>query len=252
LNESPYTNPSGPSESGLNPNYTFSRYVAHKNNSLAHAAAQAVAELPGSGYNPLLLYGGTGTGKTHLLHAIGHSAVESGLTVLYVPAETFTSTIENASEEAIATYRSVDLLLVDDLHHIAGKKPIEEAFLSIFNALYENKKQIVVSADRPLKLLPKLDKRLRACCGWGLMADIQPPALELRKIILRAKAEERQRDVPNEVIDLIALLVNTNTHKLEECLNRVLAYAGSHDVPPTVEVARLALQDELNEQYGAE
>ncbi len=257
LLEPPFSNPSKPPETGLNPRYTFANFIIGSNNKLAHAAAWTVAEQPGKGYNPLFLAGGTGTGKTHLLHAIGHSALEKGQNVLCVSGETFANSAlnalaNNASEELRAAYGAVDVLLVDDIHFIAGKEAAEEAFFSIFNRLYEHEKQIVASGNRYPKFIPRLDARLCACFEWGLLADIQPPDLKLRTAILRAWANETKRGVPDEVIELIARLVPANAHRLEDCLNHVLIYARLHNLPLSLEVARLALQDELNERYGFE
>jgi chromosomal replication initiator protein len=252
LNEPPFTDQSGgavvPVGPGLNPRYTFAGFIVGSSNRLAHAASLAVAEAPGTSYNPLFLYGGVGLGKTHLLHAIGHSMVERGLAVLYISSETFTNDIVNAiryrsTEEFRAKYRSVDVLLVDDIQFIAGKESTEEEFFHTFNSLYESSKQIVICSDRPPKLIAQLEERLRSRFEWGLIADIQPPDLELRTAILRAKVEYMQRLVPNEVIDFVARRVDTNIRELEGSMNRVLAYAELHQTALSVEVARLALQN---------
>ncbi len=252
LNEPPFSDPSGdagvPLNPGLNPRYTFSGFIVGGSNRLAHAASLAVAEKPGVSYNPLFLYGGVGLGKTHLLHAIGHSAVENGLVVLYISSETFTNDIVNAiryrsTEEFRAKYRSVDILLVDDIQFIAGKESTEEEFFHTFNSLYESSKQIVICSDRPPKSIAELEERLRSRFEWGLIADIQPPDLELRTAILRAKVDLMQREVPNEVIDFVARRIDSNIRELEGSLNRVLVYAELHHAPLTVEVARLALQN---------
>ncbi len=249
LNEPPFTDPSGGTVGpSLNPRYTFSGFIVGSSNRMAHAASVAVAERPGLSYNPLFLYGGVGLGKTHLLHAIGHSAVESGLVVLYISSETFTNDIVNAiryrsTEEFRAKYRSVDVLLVDDIQFIAGKESTEEEFFHTFNSLYEASKQIVICSDRPPKSIPHLEERLRSRFEWGLIADIQKPDLELRTAILRHKVDLMQREVPNEVIDFVARRVDTNIRELEGSLNRVLVYAELHDVPLSVEVARAALQN---------
>ena len=256
-NELSFTGPSGSREPDLNPRYTLSEFIVDSGNRMAHAASVAVAEKPGALYNPLFLYGGTGIGKTHLLQAIGHYAAEGGLAVRYVSAEAFATEALHAvrthtSEELRARYGSVDVLLVDDIHFIAGKESTEEAFFHIFNSLYENKKQIVMSSDRAPKAMVTLQDRLRSRFEWGLIADIQPAPQELRKAILREKLDAMHREMPNEVMEFVAQRAYPNSHKLEESLNRVLSYAEEHHVLLTVEVARLALQDELNERYDVE
>jgi chromosomal replication initiator protein len=251
LNEPPFANEysgSVPPGLGLNPRYTFEAFIVGSSNRLAHAASLAVAEKPGVSYNPLFLYGGVGLGKTHLLHAIGQTAVENGLVVLYISSETFTNDIVNAiryrsTEEFRAKYRSVDILLVDDIQFIAGKESTEEEFFHTFNSLYEASKQIVICSDRPPKSIAGLEERLRSRFEWGLIADIQPPDLELRIAILRSKVDLMQRVVPNDVIDFVARRVDTNIRELEGSLNRVLVYAELTNNELTVEVAREALQN---------
>ncbi len=242
---------------GLNPRYTFSTFIVGSSNRLAHAASQAVAEAPGLSYNPLFLYGGVGLGKTHLLHAIGHSALERGLNVTYISSETFTNQIINAiryrsTEEFRAKYRSVDVLLVDDIQFIAGKESTEDEFFHTFNSLYEHSKQIVICSDRPPKAITGLEERLRSRFEWGLIADIQPPDLELRVAILRAKVDFMQRQVPDEIIDFVARRIDTNIRELEGSMNRVLAYADLHNAPLTPETARLALQNLAIENKGSQ
>ena len=230
----------------LNPRYTFSTFIVGSGNRLAHAASQAVAEAPGLAYNPLFLYGGVGLGKTHLLHAIGHTAIDSGLTVLYVSSETFTNEIINAiryrtTEEFRAKYRSVDVLLVDDIQFIAGKDSTEEEFFHTFNALHENSKQIVMCSDRPPKAIVSLAERLRSRFEWGLIADIQPPDQETRVAILRAKADMLRRDVPDEVINFLATRVQSNIRELEGSFNRLFAFAQLQGLPLTIDTAKAAL-----------
>ncbi len=251
VNEPPFTNAiegTGPLGPSLNPRYTFAGFIVGSSNRLAHAASLAVSEKPGVSYNPLFLYGGVGLGKTHLLHAIGHTAIANGLAVLYISSETFTNDIVNAiryrsTEEFRAKYRSVDILLVDDIQFIAGKESTEEEFFHTFNSLYEASKQIVICSDRPPKSISGLEERLRSRFEWGLIADIQPPDLELRIAILRSKVDLMQRVVPNEVIDFVARRVDTNIRELEGSLNRVLVYAELTHSELTVEVAREALQN---------
>jgi chromosomal replication initiator protein DnaA len=230
----------------LNARYTFSTFIVGSGNQLAHAASLAVAEAPGHAYNPLFLYGGVGLGKTHLLHAIGHTALENGMTVLYVSSETFTNEMINAiryrtNEEFRAKYRSADVLLVDDIQFIAGKDSTEEEFFHTFNSLYESNKQIVMCSDRPPKAIVSLEERLRSRFEWGLIADIQPPDLETRVAILRAKADLSQRMVPDDVIQYLASRVQSNIRELEGSLNRLLAFSQLQRMPLTIDTAKAAL-----------
>jgi chromosomal replication initiator protein DnaA len=232
----------------LNQRYTFSTFIVGSGNQLAHAASQAVADTPGKAYNPLFLYGGVGLGKTHLLHAIGHTAVARDLVVLYVSSETFTNEIVNAiryrtTEEFRAKYRSVDVLLVDDIQFIAGKDSTEEEFFHTFNSLYESSKQIVMCSDRPPKAIVSLEERLRSRFEWGLIADIQPPDLETRVAILRAKSDVLGRRVPDEVIDYLASRVQSNIRDLEGSFNRLLAMNQLQGLPLTLETAKAALNN---------
>lgn len=230
----------------LNSRYTFDAFIVGNSNRLAHAASLAVAEAPGDSYNPLFLYGGVGLGKTHLLHAIGHQGVQTGLAVLYVSSEQFTNEIVNAiryrtTEEFRAKYRSVDILLVDDIQFIAGKESTEEEFFHTFNSLHEMSKQIVICSDRPPKAILSLEERLRSRFEWGLIADIQPPDLETRMAILRVKADLLRYQVPDDIITYIAGRVQTNIRELEGCLNRLMAYQQLHRTDLTMEVARAAM-----------
>ncbi|GHO68727.1 hypothetical protein KSC_076190 [Ktedonobacter sp. SOSP1-52] len=230
----------------LNPRYSFDTFIVGSSNRLAHAASLAVAEAPGESYNPLFLYGGVGLGKTHLLHAIGQQGVQTGLAVLYVSSEQFTNEIINAiryrtTEEFRAKYRSVDILLVDDIQFIAGKESTEEEFFHTFNSLHEMSKQIVICSDRPPKAIASLEERLRSRFEWGLVADIQPPDLETRMAILRVKADALHYRVPDEIISYIAGRVQTNIRELEGCLNRLMAYQQLHRVDLTLDVARAAM-----------
>ena len=230
----------------LNARYTFATFIVGSANQLAHAASLAVAEAPGQAYNPLFLYGGVGLGKTHLLHAIGHVAVERNMAVLYVSSETFTNEIVNAiryrtTEEFRAKYRSADLLLVDDIQFIAGKDSTEEEFFHTFNSLYESNRQIVICSDRPPKAIVSLEERLRSRFEWGLIADIQPPDLETRVAILSAKADMMQRKVPDEVIQYLAGRIHSNIRELEGSLNRLLAFSQLQGMPLTIDTAKSAL-----------
>jgi chromosomal replication initiator protein len=230
----------------LNSRYTFDAFIVGGSNRLAHAASLAVAEAPGESYNPLFLYGGVGLGKTHLLHAIGHQGVRTRLAVLYVSSEQFTNEIINAiryrtTEEFRAKYRSVDILLVDDIQFIAGKESTEEEFFHTFNSLHEMSKQIVICSDRPPKAIVSLEERLRSRFEWGLIADIQPPDLETRMAILRVKADLLRYRVPDDIIAYIAGRVQTNIRELEGCLNRLMAYQQLHHTDLTMDVARAAM-----------
>ncbi len=243
--------PNGRPSSTLNSTYTFDHFVVGANNRLAHAASRAVAENPAHAYNPLFIYGGVGLGKTHLLHALGHEAQRRGLSVLYVSSEWFTNDLINAirrqeTEEFRAKYRHNDLLLVDDIQFIAGKERTQEEFFHTFNALHGAGKQIVVSCDRPPKALAALEDRLRSRFGWGLIADIQPPDLETRIAILRAKSEAVATQAPDDVLGYIARKVPSNIRELEGALNCVLAHARLMHAPLTLETAEAALEGILD------
>ncbi|MBI4757543.1 MAG: chromosomal replication initiator protein DnaA [Chloroflexi bacterium] len=237
-------------ESSLSPKYTFDNYIVGNSNRLAHAASLAVARRLTQDYNPLFLYGGVGLGKTHLLHAIGHLALQQDLKVLYVSSETFTNDLINSIREQKTEafrhkYRRIDFLLVDDIQFLAGKEGTQEEFFHTFNALHGANKQIVVSSDRPPKAILAMEDRLRSRFEWGLIADIQPPDLETRIAILRAKGESQGIPIPSEVIDYIANRVQSNIRELEGSLNRVVAYAALTNSPVTVQVAAMALNDTL-------
>jgi len=232
----------------LNPRYTFNSFVVGKGNQLANAACHAVADDPGRAYNPLFIYGGVGLGKTHLMHAIGHQALEKELRVLYVSSETFTNEMidsirEHRTEDFRNKYRRVHVLLIDDIQFIAGKVGTQEEFFHTFNAIYESNGQIVISSDRPPKAISTLEDRLRSRFEWGLIADIQPPDLETRIAILRLKCEDQRVQVPEEVLEAIARKVQSNIRELEGSLNRVIAQANLTGEPITVQTAAAALNE---------
>jgi chromosomal replication initiator protein len=232
----------------LNPRYVFDTFVVGPSNRLAHAACLAVAEKPASTYNPLFLYGGVGLGKTHLLHAIGNQCQAASLEVLYVSSEQFTNELINAfrNQDTVGfrdKYRTIDVLLIDDIQFIAGKESTQEEFFHTFNALHGNGKQIVMSSDRPPKSMVTLEERLRSRFEWGLIADIQLPDIETRTAILRAKAETQAVAVPSEVLDFIARQVQSNIRELEGALNRVIAYVRLTGNSFSVDSASAALAD---------
>ena len=234
----------------LNPKYIFSNFVVGSNNNLAHAAALAVAEAPGRAYNPLFIYGEAGLGKTHIMHAVGHAVEErfGNLRIEYVTTETFANDLINAIREDKMTafrdrYRSIDLLLIDDVQFIAGKERTQEEFFHTFNTLYESGNQIILSSDRPPKDIPTLDNRIRSRFEWGLITDINPPELETRIAILKMNAEYRGVKIPGEVIDFIARQVTSNIRELEGALVRVIVYASMNQEELTRQTASRALSD---------
>ena len=239
-----------PRNPSLNPRYSFENFVVGSGNGLAHAACLAVAEKPARAYNPVFLYGGVGLGKTHLLHATGNACYQSGLTVLYVSSEEFTNDMINAirthmNQAFREKYRSADVLLVDDIQFIAGKESTQEEFFHTFNTLHGQDKQIVLCSDRPPKSLVTLDERLRSRFEWGLTADIQPPDLETRLAILGSKAERIGKQIPGEILEMIASRVQSNIRELEGALNRILAFADLSGTPLTSQLVELALADLL-------
>jgi chromosomal replication initiator protein len=237
-------------QSTFNLRYSFSNFVVGPNNRLAHAASQAVAENPANAYNPLFLYGGVGLGKTHLLHAIGSEIVRQGRNVLYVSSEEFTNDLINAIRKHDTSsfrerYRTIDVLLIDDIQFIAGKESTQEEFFHTFNTLHGQNKQIVISSDRPPKAMVTLEERLRSRFEWGLIVDIQPPELETRLAILRSKAERAGRQVDNDILEYIAHQIQSNIRELEGALTRVLAFSDLSGKPLDLDLAKLALIDFL-------
>ena len=235
---------------GISPRYLFDNFIVGSSNRLAQAASLAVAEKPAQAYNPLFLHGGVGLGKTHLLQAIGNYCVQRGLAAIYVSSEEFTNDLIHAirrqtTESFRDKYRKIDVLLVDDIQFIAGKESTQEEFFHTFNTLHRENKQVVLSSDRSPKALVTLEERLRSRFEWGLTADIQPPDMETRLAILRAKADELQHDVPDSVLDLVARRVQSNIRELEGALNRVVAYAQILGHPLDVDTAAAALVDLL-------
>ena len=233
----------------LNDKYTFESFVVGKGNQLAHAAALAVAEEPGVFYNPLFFYGGVGLGKTHLMHAIGHQMLENNpnARVKYVTSESLANDFSNAikskhQEEFRQEYRNVDLLLVDDIQFFSDKVGTQEEFFHTFNALYDDKKQIVLSSDRLPNEIPKLQQRLVSRFKWGLSVDITPPDLETRIAILRNKAETEHLKVPDDTLSYIAGQIDSNIRELEGALMRVQAYAKLNGQPVSTSLAAEALQ----------
>lgn len=232
----------------LLPHYTFDRFIVGPANQLAYAASRAVADNPGTAYNPLFLYGGVGLGKTHMLHAIGNHGYRQGLQVRYVSSENFTNDLINSirthtTVEFRERYRSLDMLLIDDIQFIAGKESTQEEFFHTFNTLHASGRQIVITSDQSPKSILTLEDRLRSRFEGGLIADIQPPPLETRIAILRFKAQSKTVPVPNDVLDLIAQQVQSNVRELEGALNRVVAHAVLMQLPLTRELAQTALED---------
>ena len=243
---SSYVNPN----SNLNPKYTFDTFVVGNNNRFAHAAALAVAEAPAKSYNPLFVYGGSGLGKTHLMHAIGNEVLRNNktLNVLYVDSEKFTNQLINAikdskTEQFKNKYRNIDVLLIDDIQFIAGKERIQEEFFHTFNSLHGSGKQIIISSDRPPKDIQLLEDRLKSRFEWGLIADISNPDYETRFAILKKKAQLDNIYIDDEILSNIATKIDSNIRELEGTLNRLIATSSLTQTPITMEMAEKAIND---------
>ena len=248
-----------PTQTRLNPKYTFETFVIGSSNRFAHAAAVAVAEAPAKAYNPLFIYGDSGLGKTHLLHAIGHYAqsLYTGVRVRYVSSEEFTNDFINMIRDGKQDgfrrrYRDVDILLVDDIQFLENKEGTQEEFFHTFNTLHNASKQIVISSDRAPKRLVTLEDRLRSRFEWGLLTDIQPPELETRIAILRKKAVQDRLNAPPEALEYIASRISTNIRELEGALIRVSAFASLNRQTVDLQLAEFVLKDLIPEAQGPE
>ncbi len=246
--------PASVRDTRLNPKYVFETFVIGSSNRFAHAAAVAVAEAPGKAYNPLLIYGDSGLGKTHLLHAIGHyvRSLFTGARVRYVSSEEFTNDFINAIRDDRAAgfqrrYRDVDVLLIDDIQFLEGKIQTQEEFFHTFNTLHNANKQIVITSDRPPKRLEALEDRLRNRFEWGLITDVQPPDLETRIAILRKKAATERLTAPPDVLEFIASKIQTNIRELEGALIRVTAFASLNRQPVDLTLGEIVLKDLIPE-----
>ncbi len=237
-----------PIENSLNPKYTFEKFVVGSCNQFAHAAALAVAEAPGKTYNPMYIYGGVGLGKTHLMHAAGHAIRERNrhLRVAYITSEKFMNELINAirydkTQTFREKYRSIDVLLMDDVQFLAGKERTQEEFFHTFNALHNDQKQIVITSDCPPREIPTLEERLHSRFEWGLIADIEPPDLETKVAILKRKADLDGVDLPDEIAFYMATKVNSNIRELEGSLVRLVAISSLRGVP----ISKMLAQDAM-------
>lgn len=247
--------PSAENQPCLNEKYTFDTFVVGNSNRFAHAASLAVAQAPSKAYNPFFVYGGVGLGKTHLMHAIAHYIIDKDhdSKVVYLSSEKFTNELINSirddkNVEFRNKYRTIDVLLIDDIQFIAGKERTQEEFFHTFNALHEANKQIVISSDRPPKEIPTLEERLRSRFEWGLITDIQPPDFETRIAILQKKAMMEKLTVPREVITFIATKITTNIRELEGALIRIVAYSSLTNSPIDINMAEHVLKDILPDE----
>jgi chromosomal replication initiator protein len=243
---------------GLNPRYTFDTFIVGSSNQFAHAACRAVAEAPSRSYNPLFIYGGVGLGKTHLMHAVGQYVLEHdrGLKLTYISSERFMNEMINAVRydrvlDFRERYRSVDVLLVDDIQFLAGKEGTQTEFFHTFNALYDSQKQIVLSSDSPPHEIPALEERLRSRFEWGLIADIQPPDFETKVAILKKKAETEAVPLPDNVAMYIAGRIKSNIRELEGSLIRLIAFASLTGQEITLQLAQEVLKNVLEHEEKA-
>jgi len=243
----------------LNPKYTFDTFVIGASNRFAHAAAVAVAEAPAKAYNPLFVYGESGLGKTHLLHAIGHYArnLYPHVKVRYVNSEEFTNDFINSIRDDKASnfqkrYRDVDVLLIDDIQFLQGKVQTQEEFFHTFNTLHNANKQVVITSDLPPKLLSGFEERMRSRFEWGLLTDVQPPDLETRIAILRKKAVQERMSAPDEVLEFIASRISTNIRELEGALIRVTAFASLNRQSVDMGLAEIVLRDLIPTEQGSQ
>ena len=240
-------------EANLNPKYTFNTFIVGSNNKLAQAAALAVAESPGNTYNPLFIYGGAGLGKTHLMHSIGHFILERNpeAKVLYVTSEEFTNEVIESIRSGNASamnkfrekYRTIDVLMIDDVQFIIGKESTQEEFFHTFNALHSAGKQIILTSDKPPKDMETLEERIRSRFEWGLMADIGAPDYETRMAILRRKVESDDMSLSDDILNYIANNIKSNIRELEGALNKLLAYSNLEKTEITMEIAKKELQN---------
>ena len=244
------TNPDRPRDSRLNPKYSFDSFVIGQSNRFAHAAAVAVAEAPAKAYNPLFIYGDSGLGKTHLLHAIGHYAMSlyPGIRVRYVSSEEFTNDFINSIANNRGSlfqqrYRNIDILLIDDIQFLQGKAETQEAFFHTFNTLHDHNKQVVITSDVPPKHLTGFEDRMRSRFEWGLITDVQAPDLETRIAILRKKAQNEHLQVPDDILEYMASKVSSNIRELEGTLIRVTAFASLNRTPVDMPLVQTVLKD---------
>jgi len=250
--------PTQPGSAGLNPRYTFDTFIVGSSNQFAHAACGAVAEAPSRSYNPLFIYGGVGLGKTHLMHAVGHYVLQhdQNLKLTYISSERFMNEMINAVRydrilDFRERYRSVDVLLVDDIQFLAGKEGTQTEFFHTFNSLYDSQKQIVLSSDCPPREIPALEDRLRSRFEWGLIADIQSPDLETKVAILKKKAETEAVPLPDNVAMYIASKIKSNIRELEGSLIRLIAYASLTGQEITLSLAQEVLKNVLDHEHKA-
>jgi chromosomal replication initiator protein len=250
--------PGAPGSAGLNPRYTFDTFIVGSSNQFAHAACRAVAELPSRSYNPLFIYGGVGLGKTHLMHAVGQYVLrhDRNLKLTYISSERFMNEMINAVRydrvlDFRERYRSVDVLLVDDIQFLAGKEGTQTEFFHTFNALYDSQKQIVLSSDCPPHEIPSLEERLRSRFEWGLIADIQSPDLETKVAILKKKAEAEAVPLPDNVAMYIAGKIKSNIRELEGSLIRLIAYASLTGQELSLSLAQEVLRNIIDHEEKA-